>query len=114
MSVCEKSMQVVSNILTLSTLSFSHKTVRTSSTGKTMKNNLCEASEKGPLQLKGRRSQKPQMDTKSYLMPIESNDHESNVIRIERLEDDINKLAEVFIKKTRKKLLRDSGKPSLA
>ncbi|KAG5032087.1 hypothetical protein JHK82_015677 [Glycine max] len=105
MSVCEKSMHVVANILTLPTLSFAHKTLRTSTTGKAMKNlsRCSEAYKKGPLllQVHERRSQEPPRQPKSVVKHVvESNNRGSSttskVIQIERLEDDVNKKAEVF------------------
>nr|KYP47015.1 hypothetical protein KK1_031384 [Cajanus cajan] len=109
MSVCEKSMHVVANIFTLPTLSFAQKTLGNSTTRKTKKNlSGCEASQKGPVMYE---LQEPQRQASSkYLKPVKSNDHglTTEVIQIEKVKDhrDVNELAQVFIEKTRRKLLR--------
>lgn len=107
-SVCEKSMQVVANMFTLPTLYFAQKTLRSSTTGKALKNlSGYGVYEKGPLmynQVHGRRSQEPQRRTKYLVKSVESNDHGSASEKIETLEDDINKLATKYITETRNRI----------
>ncbi|RDX91263.1 hypothetical protein CR513_26779, partial [Mucuna pruriens] len=106
-------MSVVANIFALPTLSFAHKTLGTCTSGKATKN-LSEfeaSSEKGPLmynqvQVHGRRSQEPHRGAKFTYLVKPSNDRRSrsSTIQIERLEDDVNKLAATYIIETRNKI----------